>query len=446
MADESSELPPKVLNVLKTASEEILKSQNGYCFTMDNSSDKDVDDTFTYNASELADLAEFINFDMIGEEGDNLDSFNHLITKTNHQDLTGDRKVLKILLESGIGQVVPENYIVFLHYIAYISNLQEPFDVTYIQGRRPKRFTLGNCELLPGLEIGIKTMTLGEHARFIIKPELAYRELGCPPRIPPNATILFDVHLVSYLSPDNILTFDKENCDPNLFDKNLAQVKKYHLEANELFKLKNIDKAVFKYNRALELLHLAGCKSNFEEIEMMKYLNKLYTNLSLCYLKQCAFNKVCRMGIEAMKYSERFSKRSAKLFFNWGKALRLLKDFTEANKKIQIALKLEPQNESIHNEIRKLEKDKEFHRNIELITFKDDNNTDDNERLAPEFWEVFNTHLIEFYNSDDDVLTVMLNKNPDDIEVVKNKASFYDLQVHIIKKAGVETNCIAIQK
>lgn len=101
MADDSAELPPKVLNVLKTASEEILKSQDGYCFTMDNSSDKDVDDTFTYNASELADLAEFINFDMIGEEGDNLDSFNHLITKTNHQDLTGDRKVLKILLESG---------------------------------------------------------------------------------------------------------------------------------------------------------------------------------------------------------------------------------------------------------------------------------------------------------------------------------------------------------
>lgn len=104
MADDSTELPPKVLNVLKTASEEILKSQDGYYFTMDkqdNSFDKDVDDTFTYNASELADLAEFINFDMIGEESDNLDSFNHLITKTNHQDLTGDRKVLKILLESG---------------------------------------------------------------------------------------------------------------------------------------------------------------------------------------------------------------------------------------------------------------------------------------------------------------------------------------------------------
>lgn len=443
MADDNEELPPNVLNILKTASEEILNKQDGCCFTVDNGPDDGVKETFSYNE---ADLAEFINFDMIGEEGDNLESFNHLITNTNYEDLTGNRMVLKILLDPGIGQVVPENYVVLIHYIAYISNLQEPFDVTYLQGRRPKRFTLGSGELLPGLEIGIKTMTIGENARFIIKPELAYRELGCPPRIPPNATVLFDVHLVSYLSPENILTFDRENRDPNIFNKNLVLVKKLHLEANELFKLKNTNKAIVKYNRALELLHIAGCNNDNEEIEMMKYLNRLYTNLSLCYLKQCAFNKVCRMGIEAMKYSERFSKRSAKLFFNWGKALRLLKDFTEAKKKLQIALKLEPQNEAIHGEIYKLEKDKEFHRNVELITFKDDSNADDNERLAPEFWEVFNTHLTEFYNGNDDVLTVMLNKNPDDIEVVKNKASAYDLQVHVITKAGVPTNCIAIQK
>uniref|UniRef100_A0A2S2NAH8 peptidylprolyl isomerase n=1 Tax=Schizaphis graminum TaxID=13262 RepID=A0A2S2NAH8_SCHGA len=443
MADDITDLPPNVLSILKTASEEILNTQDGYCFTVDNTPNEDFNDTFSYNTDELAD---FINFDMIGEEGDNLESFNHLITNTNYEDVTGDRKVLKILLEQGVGQVVPENYVVFVHYIAYLSNIQEPFDVTYVQGRRPKRFTLGNGELIPGLEIGIKTMTMGELSRFIIKPELAYRELGCPPRIPPNATILFDIHLVSYLSPENVLTFDRDNRDPNLFNKNLVRVKKLHLESNEQFKLKNIDKAIFKYNQALELLHIAGCKNENEEIEMMKYLNKLYTNLSLCYLKQCAFHKVCRMGIEAMKYSERFSKHSVKLFFNWGKALRLLKDFTEANKKIQIALKLEPQNEIIHSEIYKLKKDKEFHHNIEIMTFKDDYNADDNERLAPEFWEVFDTHLIEFYNNDEDVLTVMLNKNPDDIEVIKNKASAYDLQVHIITKAGVPTNCIAIQK
>ncbi|XP_001942690.1 inactive peptidyl-prolyl cis-trans isomerase FKBP6 [Acyrthosiphon pisum] len=443
MAGDNDGIPESVIGILKTASEEILKKQDGYCFTVDNKPNDNVEETFSYNGPEVA---EFINYDMLGEEGDNLESFNHLITDTNHKDLTGDRKVLKILLNSGIGQVVPENYVVLIHYIAYISNLQEPFDVTYLQGRRPKRFTLGNGELIPGLEIGIKTMTTGENARFIIKPELAYRELGCPPRIPPNATVLFDVHLVSFLSPESIITFDRENRDPDAFNKNIVQVQKLRLEGNEQFNLKNIEKAVFKYNRALELLHIVGCKNNNEEIEMMKYLNKIYTNLSVCYLKQCAFNKVCRMGIEALKYSERFSKYSAKLFFNWGKALRLLKDFTEAKKKLDIASKLEHQNETIAREIYKLQKDKEFHRNIESITLKDNNNADDNERLAPEFWEVFNTHLIEFYTGNDDVLTVMLNKNPDDIEVVKNKASVYDLQVHVITKAGVPTNCIAIKK
>jgi len=305
---------------------------------------------------------------------------------------------------------------------------------------------LGNFELLPGLEIGIKSMTLGENSRFIIKPELAYRELGCPPRIPPNATILFDVHLVYYCPPERIITFDRENCNPAIFKKNLAKVKKCHLKANEQFKLKNIDEAVLKYNRALELLHIVGCLNDYEETEMMNYLNILYTNLSLCYLKQCEFNKVCRMGLEALKYSERISKHSTKLFFNWGKALRLLKDFTEAKKKLEIALKLDPQNETIHGEIDKLQKDKEFHRTVESIILKDDNNVNDNERLAPEFWEVFNTHFTEFYTGNDDVLTVMLNKNPDDFEVIKNKASAYDLRVHVITEAGVPTNCIAIQK
>eukprot|EP00102_Acyrthosiphon_pisum_P020949 XP_016658159.1 PREDICTED: inactive peptidyl-prolyl cis-trans isomerase shutdown-like [Acyrthosiphon pisum] len=231
-----------------------------------------------------------------------------------------------------------------------------------------------------------------------------------------------------------------------MFNKNLLQVNKFHHEANEQFKLKNLDNAVLNYNQALVILHKTVRKYQCEEVEVRKFLNRIYTNLSLCYLKQCAFNKVCRMGIEALRYSETISKHSTKLFFNWGKALRLLKDFAQAKKKLEFALKLEPQNKTIHGEIHKLQKDKEFHCTVQSIILKDDNNADNNERLAPEFWEVFNTHLTEFYASSDDVLTVILNKNPDDIEVVKNKASAYDLQVHVVTKAGVPTNCIAIKK
>lgn len=98
MTEDNDGIPESVLGILKTASEEILKKQDGYCFTVDNKPDENIKESFSYDEAELA---EFINFDMIEEEGDNLESFNHLITNTNHEDLTGDRKVLKILLDSG---------------------------------------------------------------------------------------------------------------------------------------------------------------------------------------------------------------------------------------------------------------------------------------------------------------------------------------------------------
>ena len=38
------------------------------------------------------------------------------------------------------------------------------------------------------LELGIITMRKTEIARFLVKPEYAFGKMGCPPRIPPDAT------------------------------------------------------------------------------------------------------------------------------------------------------------------------------------------------------------------------------------------------------------------
>lgn len=100
MANEGEGLPPSINDILKTASEELLTRQNTYCFTVDQEPENNTEIfSTTYDNSEVY---EFINFDVIGEEeDDNLEAFQHLTTGTNHEDLTGDRKVLKILLESG---------------------------------------------------------------------------------------------------------------------------------------------------------------------------------------------------------------------------------------------------------------------------------------------------------------------------------------------------------
>ncbi|GFO01595.1 peptidylprolyl isomerase [Plakobranchus ocellatus] len=43
-----------------------------------------------------------------------------------------------------------------------------------------------------------------EVSRFLIQPEYAYGEHGCPPRIPPNAILIFDVEVMHFVEQEGV--------------------------------------------------------------------------------------------------------------------------------------------------------------------------------------------------------------------------------------------------
>lgn len=59
-----------------------------------------------------------------------------------------------------------------------------------------KEFQLGKSQEISGLELGLEMMRVGEKARFIIPPHLAYGLLGDEERIPARSIVVYEVELL----------------------------------------------------------------------------------------------------------------------------------------------------------------------------------------------------------------------------------------------------------
>ena len=94
----------------------------------------------------------------------------------------------------GQGAAAKAGDTVAVHYTGWLEDGTE-FDSS--AGGAPYQVTVGAGAVIPGWDEGLVGMKVGGKRTLIIPPDLAYGPSGAGGVIPPNATLKFDVEVVS---------------------------------------------------------------------------------------------------------------------------------------------------------------------------------------------------------------------------------------------------------
>mmetsp|Transcript_121693 Transcript_121693/g.306138 ORF Transcript_121693/g.306138 Transcript_121693/m.306138 type:complete len:568 (+) Transcript_121693:30-1733(+) len=108
-------------------------------------------------------------------------------------DLLGDGRLFKEVLAAGDGTFPAEGGWARIHYRGDLVGNNSCFETEPLDSSRARdqmlTFSLGEFEVIPGLETGVASMRVGERAAFTVHPDLAYGFAGCGGGVIPGASV-----------------------------------------------------------------------------------------------------------------------------------------------------------------------------------------------------------------------------------------------------------------
>ena len=123
-------------------------------------------------------------------------------TSEDHLSQTDKTRLETQDVQVGKGAEARQGRRVSVHYTGWLYHPNNPdhrgrkFDSSR-DGNQPYDFTIGAGEVIPGWDEGVQGMKVGGRRTLVIPPGLAYGRNGSAPVIPPDATLVFDIELLT---------------------------------------------------------------------------------------------------------------------------------------------------------------------------------------------------------------------------------------------------------
>ncbi|XP_039305328.1 inactive peptidyl-prolyl cis-trans isomerase FKBP6 isoform X2 [Solenopsis invicta] len=420
-----------------------LITPDGITFDLEEEIENDEEEDFGYSPH-----VQFSNEDMLNMlnmndfDDDNEDDEKETVSlcgisfsklKLKMTSLTEDEKVMKFVKQKGVGEVIPSNAHATVHYIGYFEYRDEPFDSTYSCGK-PRSLRLGQNIVIPGLEIGIRSMQKHEIAIFVIHPDFAFGALGCLPRIPPNEEVAFVVHLLDFIDDGCAATYQSLLPEEKqLFNCVAKPVTHMLVTAKSYFTKYNYKQAIREYKKIIDCLENVKLKDEAEEIEMNKLLTRAYVNLGICFNKQ-------NMPTRACMALRRVPNPTAKSYYHFGKALLNIGEYNDAMKELQKGYALDPQNETIRKAIQTTNVKQRKYLDIEKRMYKNCFKSKEEQIKMTEFRKAAREMCENLINSSD-VIRQSLSEGftKEEHEIIHEEAAILGLDVVTSTRYGKET-------
>lgn len=341
---------------------EVNELQDGVSFQVKEKYLDDDDENDNQCFFDTEELFQQLNYECIDGKTDSDSDTNDsdespfTIMKRKMTAITDDGGVYKSVVKKGTGQLVTPGAICRVHYNGYMEYRDEPFDSTRLRNSQ-MQLKLGNS-FIRGLDVALATMRKGEVSKYIFSPDYAFKAMGCPPRIPENASVMFEIELVSFVdqaASDEFSEFSSEEWNKASFENILKVAESFKETGNDLFKQSNFFQAIKKYDKGIQLLESSRLQDDSEEKIMKNALLVLYLNASLCSLK-------LGQGVRAKKYGRKaldLDPTNIKAIFRIAHGHQKEGDFTKAREWYLRAQRTEPNNPDIREALLKLDQDVE---------------------------------------------------------------------------------------